>query len=277
MVTHAFGIVAVIAGIMLCTVLPFLPGRYDTLAVPLSDMAQIFGKGGLLLVPVGALWMAAEFGGRLAGTRYRFAVATLIVSALVWALVSLIALIHSVILGIAAIAVFACAMSKVIPALRRLTTAGPGRPGLVALYLIVGPVVVLILQMALANRVTEFGRGRAIRNSAPLIAEIERYHAQHGRYPASLLALWIDHSPSVIGVSEYRYEPSGDAYNLAFEACTFILGTREIVMYNPRDEQVATSHATDLLRWTAGELELRRGYYAVHDAPQPHWKYYWFD
>ena len=48
-------------------------------------------------------------------------------------------------------------------------------------------------------------------------------------------------------------------------------------MYNNLDEQVMTSHAMDLLRWTAGELNARRGYYAVHAAPHSHWKYFWFD
>ena len=45
-----------------------------------------------------------------------------------------------------------------------------------------------------------------------------------------------------------------------------------------RDQQVMTSHAMDLLHLTPEELELerRRGYYAVH-APQPQWKYFWFD
>jgi hypothetical protein len=33
----------------------------------------------------------------------------------------------------------------------------------------------------------------------------------------------------------------------------------------------------DLLRRTPEELELRRGYYAVHEASHPHWKYFLFD
>jgi hypothetical protein len=24
-------------------------------------------------------------------------------------------------------------------------------------------------------------------------------------------------------------------------------------------------------------LDQQRGYYARHDAPEPHWKYFWFD
>ena len=64
---------------------------------------------------------------------------------------------------------------------------------------------------------------------------------------------------------------------MLFEPFTFRFGTREIVMFNPRDEHEMTSHDSDLLRRSPEQLQFRRGYYAVHDAPQPHWKYFWFD
>jgi hypothetical protein len=56
-------------------------------------------------------------------------------------------------------------------------------------------------------------------------------------------------------------------------------GTREFVMYNPRDQQVMTSHKMDRLQLTPQALavEQSRGHYAVHDAPHAHWKYFWFD
>ena len=76
MVTHFLRITAVTAAIILCTLLPFLPGRYDSLAVPLSGMSQLFGKVGLSLVPVGALWMASQYWKRLAGKQHIFAIET---------------------------------------------------------------------------------------------------------------------------------------------------------------------------------------------------------
>ena len=56
------GILAATALLMLCTVVPFLPGGYDGLAVPLSAMAQMVGTAGLAIVPFAALWLAAERG-----------------------------------------------------------------------------------------------------------------------------------------------------------------------------------------------------------------------
>jgi hypothetical protein len=62
-----------------------------------------------------------------------------------------------------------------------------------------------------------------------------------------------------------------------FEQPPADLANREFVVYNPRDEQVATSHAMDLLRYSPERLDRTRGYYAVHATPHPHWKYFWFD
>lgn len=125
----------------------------------------------------------------------------------------------------------------------------------------------------------EFSRSRAIWNSAQLIADIEQYRAANGRYPASLLSVWEDNKPWVIGVRQYHYEPSGDAYNMFFEQLVLPFGTREFVMYNPRDAHALISHKRDLLQLTPQELALEqtRGHYAVHDAPHPHWRYFWFD
>ncbi len=277
--THCLAIAATTIGLVLVTLLPFLPGRYDSLAAPLSGMAQIFGKVGLVLVPVGALWVAAGYWSRLAGKRYGIAIAALIVSSVVWAIVSLGALVSSLLLGLGALALWIYLVAKVLPRLRPLKSATPRPTSAVGFYLLIVPVAVALLQMAVVAPAIEFSRSRAIRNSARLIADIEQYRAAHGRYPASLMSLWEDYLPGVIGIKEYHYEPSGDVYNLFFEQFALHFGTRECVMYNPRDQQVMTSHKMDRLRLTPQELavEQSRGHYAVHDAPDPHWKYFWFD
>ena len=54
---HLVRATALAACLTLCLLLPFFPGRYDALAVPLSMMTQLFGMVGLVLVPVGAGWL----------------------------------------------------------------------------------------------------------------------------------------------------------------------------------------------------------------------------
>jgi hypothetical protein len=276
---HALGIVAAAAFIVFCTALPFLPGRYDSLAAPLSMMSQLFGVVGLLLVPVGVLWIVAEHWSRLARSRGVFAYIALIAVSLVWAIVSLGAFLDSLTLGVGVIALWAYVVTRVFSRLRALRGAPPRSATAMALYLVLVPIAVTLAQRALDGPLTDFSRSRAIRNSAALIADIERHRIANGRYPLSIVSVNKDYWPSVIGIRNYQYEPHGDAYNLFFEQITLQLGTVEVVMYNPLDQQVMTSHAMDVLQLTPEQLQLdrSRGHNAVHNARQPHWKYFWFD
>ena len=54
---HTIRAILVVTAIITATFLPFFPGGYDSLAKPLSGAAWIFGRVGLLLVPVGGLWL----------------------------------------------------------------------------------------------------------------------------------------------------------------------------------------------------------------------------
>jgi hypothetical protein len=263
MIRHALGAATITVVIVLITLLPFLPGPYDPLAAPLSAMARVFGVFGLLLVPIGGLWIGRP--------RRGVPVAALIVLAIVWGVLSLTALIFS---GLSlALAMLVLGVYLFFETKSRLNTVTMTP----AVYLVAVPVAVFLLQHALVGRAVEFSRNRAIRSAETLIAGIERYRAAHGHYPASLLAVWADYKPTVIGIEKYQYEPSGQAYNLLFEQVARDLATREFVVYNPRDQQVVTSHAMDLLQYTPERLDRARGYFAVHSAPYAHWKYFWFD
>src|SRR5688572_1000481 len=99
--THVLGIIAATAVIVLGTLLPFLPGNYDSLAEPLSGMCRVFGILGLLLVPIGALWVASGYRDRLAGKQFAIAIVALIVPSIVWALGSFMAfVVGSLTLGV---------------------------------------------------------------------------------------------------------------------------------------------------------------------------------
>jgi hypothetical protein len=279
-IVHGVGIAVVTAAIMLVTLLPFLPGGHDTLAVPLSTMAQMFGIVGLLLVPIGAVWAAAAYSNGLARRQYGIAIVALIASSIVWLLSSLGAIIGSgPLLAIGVVVLWLYVLVRVWPRLRWFKTATPGATSPVAFYLLIVPLAVLLLQMAAVPRAIEFSRNRAIENSARLIAAIEQHRAANGRYPASLFSVHADIHPGIIGIDKYHYEPSGEAYNLLFEQPALHFGTREFVVYNPLDQQTVTSHRLDRLQLTPSELALEhtRGHNAVHNAGHPHWKYFWFD
>jgi hypothetical protein len=283
MITHAMTVhLLCIAGatalIVLVTLLPFMPGSYDPLSVPLSAMARVSGFAGLLFVPVGALWTASAYWPRLSERDYAFAVTALIVWSIVSGILSMAAFaLVGLLLGVVTLALAAYAVFSMRRWIATLRTARPARRRAPALYVLIVPLAVFLVQQALVPRAVEFSRDRAIRNAALLIADIERHRTARGTYPSSLLSVWKDYSPSVIGIERYHYEPSRDAYNLLFEQPAADLATREFVVYNPRDEQVATGHAMDLLEYSIEQLERRRGYFAVHQTPHAHWKYFWFD
>ena len=146
-------------------------------------------------------------------------------------------------------------------------------------YLVIVPLVVVLLQFAFLERAVEFSRNRAIQNSAPLIGAIEDYRVANGRYPrlapccvARLFAVRRRHQAVLLRTSRRGLQP-------LLRAVPYRFGTQEFVMYNPRDEHAMTSHAMDLLEFTPAQfaIERTRGHYARNDAPQPHWKYFWFD
>ena len=286
MVVHLVRIAAITISIIVCTFLPFLPGRYDGFAVTLSAIAQLFGIAGLLLVPIGVLWLIYELRKRalIHGTLsrkdkgYYFAIASVGALSILASVVSIFAFASSFSLGFITLALWIYGVSRIVPRLKLLKNAEVGVFTPTPLYLIFVPIVVALFQFALVGPATEFSRNYAIKKSAELINDIEEYHRANGRYPKSLLSLWEDYDPSVIGIERFHYELHGDAYNLFFEQFRLHpLGTREIVMYSKLDEHFIAAHNMDRLTWIGEELEARQGYYAVYDASRPHWKYFWFD
>lgn len=267
--------------IVLVTAIPFLPGRHDIMAVPFSAMAQVFGMVGLVLVPIGA-WRLVLQRSRGSGTWRRRAdvAATAAIGFVVLAL-SLAALLFA---GLITGAVTLLAGIFVLAVLRRGLACGmdnTGRvtrtPTFVATALLVVPIVVFLAQRLLAEPLVTFSRDRAIDNSAELIREIETYRATNGHYPPSLLSVWQDRPPRVIGIPRYHYERAGESFNLCFEQFTFDLAAREFVVYNPLDQQVMTSHDLDLLQFPPDRLARSRGFFESVDCPQPHWTCFRFD
>jgi hypothetical protein len=263
------------------------PGSYDSFAVPLSVMAQSVGIAGMLLVPIGIWWLTYELrkvARRKRGLEtklrgYYFALVAVIIASIVAIVVSLGAFIGgSVSLGILLFGLWLYIVSKLVSRLKSLKKAEAESFNPAPLYLAFIPGLVLIFQIALSVPATEFSRNYAIAQSVELINEIERHHEVHGRYPDFLLAVNKDYHPYVVGIDQFHYAPYRGAYNLFFEQPTFLFnfGIREFVMYNKLDEHLMMSHAAWILKGPNG-LEARQGWNTVHDAPSPHWKYFWFD
>ena len=198
-----------------CTFYPFLPGEHDDLAVALSAVAQVVALAGLLFVPIGALWLAHEAWGnasrkgpsprRPTSSYYAracvigFGIVAVVMSAAAWGNSG-----RAFACGTLAFSVFV--ISRLLPALHAGSTP---------LCLIAVPIVAVLPQVLLADRLTEFSRSRAIANSVELIDALEKHHAAHGQYPASLNGMSPDYKVFVIGIRQFHYTPHGDAYSLS--------------------------------------------------------------
>jgi hypothetical protein len=183
-------------------------------------------------------------------------------------------------LAMMTLALWLCSLLRLFPGLCSMKYAESQRFSPAPLYLVILPIATLAFQLVVAGPFTEFSRTRAIANSSDFIKDIEAYHDEHGNYPISLAAMWKDYYPEIVGVEKYHYSPYGDSYNLFFEQPRFLLdnlGTREWVVYNPDDDQRMYAHTAWFLLLSPQELERSQGWYEVHDASTPHWKYFWFD
>jgi hypothetical protein len=183
-------------------------------------------------------------------------------------------------LALPTLALLLFAVARFVPKLTHLKNAETTSFNPTPVYLVLIPLILTLAQLILARPLTDFSRNRAMANGAELIQAIERHREQFGRYPVSLLALWPDYSPSIVGIAQYHYALNGDAYDLFFEQPRFLFdnpGTREFVVYNKLDQHLMPSHASWILLWSKEQLSRNQGWYAVHNTSKPPWKSFWFD
>jgi hypothetical protein len=267
---------AIVTGVIVLTFLPFAPGGYDSMAVPLAVMAWIAGRVGLLLVPIGLLWLWTLSRDRTARPRWliRLSAGT---GVFILAVMSVIAFAASGSLLLATGTATVATLSTARLARRLRPHPATPVPRMAPALVAVAPVIVLAVQIILIDAAATRARDRVIANAAPLIEEIERYRTRRGTYPESLFSIWGDYKPSIVGVERYHYERSGDGYNVIFREPSLDFGMRRFVVYNPLDRQRITVHESDrLLLDDAGLDADNAGYTVVQALPQAHWKLFLF-
>jgi len=265
------------AVIIFCMFLPFIPGKYDGMAVLISFMSQVFGFAGATLAFTGLIWaLTKKNKTNQRRINRRFMVAVLVELAVIATIVALIPLSEGNILFAV---VFLGICSYIIARLYIHFARSPARisPKTIQLCLIAIPVIVICVRFLFIEKAVEFSRNMAIANCADLIARIERYHERNGRYPLSIQALRGDIYPGVTGVAEYFYEPNGEAYNIYFKQFSGELDVDEIVMYNKLDQHAFAAHTLDILEYSGEELAARRGDRQQTRLSQPHWVSIRFD
>lgn len=274
-------IVAVLLIVLAAAAFPFLPGRYDELASPISTLARIIGVGSLLLVPIGIAWLIYEVVGsadRPRRLRAGFAAAAIAAMSivLVLAFVGATAM-FATSLGVGVLAIWALCLMRRGRAMLAWARNGAGSYAKLALAMIAVPIVTAGAITGMAGPLQQWSQNRTMDAMQQLIDHIEQYRVVRGAYPPALFAEWMDYRAEIIGVRGYQYEPVGDKYSIAVEVPVFDPSARAYLIYNPNDAFRMASHDEWLLTWTDNQLAQHRGYAFAREVGRPHWRILYFD
>ncbi len=255
------------------TIYPFIPGEYDRLAMPLSTLIQGFGIIGLLHSVLGLFWL-------LIPRKYRFfAKLSLFLAFLLTMVFTFIAcliagLLFGIIILVLLVLIFFISKKRLYESIYTESFS------FVPVYLLSLPLSVLIIQLFIAEPITNWSRNRTIAGADALIRDIESFSTKNGYYPKTLQAMYDDYSSQTVGVEKFHYLPFGGSYNISFEQPRFLLdiiGTKEWVVFNPEDEHRVYSHTSWFLLLPPEESESRQGWYSSVSTNHKHWKSFFFD
>jgi len=271
--SHISKQVIVLTLLILGIIYPYFSGAFDRLAMPLSTIIQGFGILGIILSLLGLIWL-------LMPSKYKiFTIISIYVFGFLVVVFTFFAyLISGILFGISILLILGLLLLKyrqriIVPFEREAIAFVP-------IYLIVLPVSILTVQLLIAKPITDWSRDRTISNAKDYVRDIEIFYTRNGYYPKTLQAMYKDYYPNTVGVEKFHYLPFGNSYNLSFEQPRFFLdiaGTKEWVVYNPRDEHRVYSHTSWFLLLSPQESEIRQGWYSSADTKHKHWKSFYFD
>jgi hypothetical protein len=265
-------------------VYPYLTGGYDPFSLNFSITIQIFSLFSILPAAAGLCWIIGE----IINIFRKKTTKNFIFSIIVF-VASMLAVFLSIILCLAEMGIlfailllFVCIIGfiNIIPKIMALKNKNEQQFIHLPIIITMIPIVILFFQIEFGDFFIEYSRNRAIIGANVMIIEIEDYKEKNGQYPESLFAVHNDYKTFVVGIERYYYVKDGDTYNLIFKQPRFLLkeiGTKEFVVYNPKDDHMMISHDGWLLYFNPEQMKMNQGWYAKYDMKYKHWKYFWFD
>lgn len=140
-----------------CMFYPFMPGPHDRMAATLSMMAQVLGLTGLVMVPIGIIWLTYELAmvrARRQGSVPRtakghwLAFCAMTASAMVAAAVALAAATHTgPSLAVVVLMLWVYIIRRALAGVRRMRIADDGRLNPAPVYLILVPCILVIARL----------------------------------------------------------------------------------------------------------------------------------
>ena len=274
----------------LVILLPFLPGPSNDIVIGVSAIAQAAGFFGLLLIPIGLVWVIIDrrnqinkSGGKW-GSKPFFILAILsciIAFPIYFLLVAAIFFTYGLSAGVVTLLIGAYALHLSVKGIRKITKEQSLRLNFVPFYLITIPLLSLLMRLYVAPPISAYSRNLAIERSKVLITAIEEFKMKQGKYPESLEQLQPVYlseipSPKIMGILHFRYNRIEDRYSVSFSQWLEIGSLEEIVLYdktnlrnNLQGEYAKYNYGLDLWRV--------HGAFASYETGHDHWRYYHCD
>lgn len=265
-------LLAVILLLVAISSVPFIPGPYSKLAIGASALVQMAGFFGLVLIPVGLIWLFMDFrksnDGQVSRWKNGYYPSLLVSLPVLCFLFLLLVLAFPEMNGMErGIAVTFIAGMATFLALRiqRLKNKVAHEFNTAPLYLVLIPLVAFCAKNFWIEKIADTSRDKAIVRSGEIIEALEKYRSVNGVYPVSLDELKGKYitaipDPGIIGIKPYQYEKTGDSYVLLFVQWLHWGATEEKVIYCQPAHQLSV-----------------KGHFASFDTHYPGWRYYWND
>ena len=272
---------------ILAILLPFLPGPSTKFSLGLSILVQTFGFFGLILIPVGIVWLigrkkALEKTNQLFWKPgYYFALGISIFSFALLLLVTLgLFMTNDFRAGMMMILLGTIGLNMAYRGLRKMKSQHTMSHQWLPIYAIVIPVVSFFIRTQVELPMSGISRGIAITQGQLIIEALEKYKIAEGQYPETIKSLegkYFEKIPpsSILGISGFHYYKVGDEFTLSFSQWLDMGSLEEIVLYEKKDlhtdiaQVVAYDYQHDLHRVNSASAHYPSGY--------TNWTYYHAD
>ncbi len=232
----------ILLSVAVASIAPFLPGSGNNFAHGLSQFAQTTGYIGWVFAPFGLLWLIIEMRNKKGQQLNRWtngyypSLLVLTPVFLFLPLQILRALIDGRRFDLWPLAIIFLVVTFIIYRIQKLKKKTGYKFNPAPLYVVLIPVIALLTSTFVVEKVATVTREKAIINTEPLIAAIEKYKTENGEYPENLESLtgkYIQEipKPTIMGMRTYQYEKQSNSFQLIFERFWHWNAT-EVVVYN---------------------------------------------
>jgi hypothetical protein len=265
--------------LVVCFILPYLPGPSNDIVTAVSLYAQSPGFLGLIVLPIGLIWITFELL-KLRSNDLKYSKISFWLAIIATLLITLIGVLMTVVIiaqfsvfgGIMGSLILIYALIKSVKGIINLRLQPSIRFNVVPVYLFIIPLVSLGARFYMEPSLSTYSRNTAIGQGESLIALIEEYKNKQGYYPSRLSDLGTSPRTHVMGIQPFRYNTTGNDFHLSFSQWVQFGIVEEIVLYDRKtaeDVNQAYNYYFDQHRV--------KGAFASYNTHHTHWRYYLCD